>query len=46
VFVCSIVAWAKRYWRFSARLHYTAVLIAGLAFVWFLQQWNLLGCTA
>jgi len=46
VFVCSIVAWAKRYWRFSARLHYTAVLIAGPAFVWFLQQWNLLGYTA
>ncbi len=46
VFLCWIVAWAKSYWRFSARLHYTAVLAASLAFVWFLYQWNLLGYIA
>ncbi len=40
--VCSLVAWAKGYWRFSGRLHYTSVLVAGLAFVWFLNHWNLL----
>jgi hypothetical protein len=38
----ALAAWIRGYWRFSARLHYTLVLAAGLAFVWFLHQWNLL----
>ncbi|MGD9723517.1 MAG: serine hydrolase [Pirellulales bacterium] len=46
VLVCSIVAWARHYWRLSARLHYTLALVAGLTFVWFLYQWNLLGYAA
>jgi hypothetical protein len=36
-------AWIRGYWRFSGRLHYTLVLAAGLAFVWFLREWTLLG---
>jgi hypothetical protein len=40
--ICSLVAWAKGYWRLSGRLHYTSVLAAGLVFVWFLNHWNLL----
>jgi CubicO group peptidase (beta-lactamase class C family) len=40
--LCSIVAWAKGYWRFSGRLHYTLVALAGIGFVWFLHHWNLL----
>ena len=46
VFVCSLVAWARGYWRLSARLHYTCVLVAGLMFVWFLNHWNLMGLSA
>jgi CubicO group peptidase (beta-lactamase class C family) len=42
VLVCSLVAWLRGYWRFSGRLHYTCVLVAGLAFVWFLHYGNLL----
>jgi hypothetical protein len=42
VLVCSLVAWLRGYWRFSGRLHYTCVLLAGLAFVWFLHHGNLL----
>jgi CubicO group peptidase (beta-lactamase class C family) len=43
VIVCTLVAWAKHWWRLSSRLHYTAVMLAGVAFVWFLSHWNLLG---
>ena len=43
VLVCTIIAWSRGYWRASARWHYTTVLVAGLAFVWFLREWNLLG---
>jgi len=39
----TIVAWRNRYWRFTGRLHYSAVALAGVAFVWFLYHWNLLG---
>jgi hypothetical protein len=39
---CTILAWKNRYWRLSGRLHYTSVLLAGIAFVWFLNHWNLL----
>jgi hypothetical protein len=43
VLVCTIIAWSRGYWRASARWHYTTVLVAGLAFVWFLREWNLVG---
>ena len=42
VLLCALVAWLRGYWRFSGRLHYTCVVLAGLAFVWFLNDWNLL----
>jgi CubicO group peptidase (beta-lactamase class C family) len=41
--VFTLLAWKERFWGFSFRLYYTLVTIAALAFVWFLQQWNLLG---
>jgi hypothetical protein len=41
-FLCSIVAWSRGYWRFSGRVHYTLVAVAGVGFVWFLHYWNLL----
>ncbi len=42
VLLCTLLAWAFRYWRLSARLHYTCVLAAGVAMLWFLNYWNLL----
>ena len=42
VLLCTLLAWALRYWRLSARLHYTCVLAAGVAMLWFLNYWNLL----
>lgn len=41
--LCTLIAWARGWWRISGRLHYTLVALAGLAFVWFLHHWNLLG---
>jgi hypothetical protein len=32
----------RHYWGLAARVHYTLVVLAGLAFVWFLYYWNLL----
>ncbi len=43
VLIFTAMAWAKRYWTRCHRLHYTLVLLAGLAFLWFLNFWNLLG---
>jgi hypothetical protein len=39
----SVLAWKNRYWNTGARLYYTLVTIAAVAFVWFLNYWNLLG---
>ena len=44
--VCALIAWKNHYWRLSARLHYTCVLAACVAMVWFLNYWNLLRFTA
>jgi len=44
--LCALLAWKNGYWRFSARLHYTGVLAACVAMVWFLHYWNLLRFTA
>jgi len=38
-----VVAWKNSYWGISARIYYTLVTVAAVAFVWFLNQWNLLG---
>jgi CubicO group peptidase (beta-lactamase class C family) len=37
-----LVAWRRRYWRLTGRLHYTLVALAGVGFTWFLYSWNLL----
>jgi CubicO group peptidase (beta-lactamase class C family) len=38
-----VLAWKNRYWGIAARAYYTLVTVAAVAFVWFLNQWNLLG---
>ena len=41
--VYSVVAWKNSYWGIAARVHYMLVTVAAVAFVWFLNYWNLLG---
>lgn len=41
--VYAVLAWKDRYWGVAFRVYYTLVTIAAIAFVWFLNQWNLLG---
>jgi len=41
--IYSALAWKNSYWGIAARVHYTLVTVAALAFVWFLNYWNLLG---
>jgi hypothetical protein len=41
--VYTVLAWMNRYWGIASRLYYTLVTVAALAFVWFLNYWNLLG---
>ncbi len=36
-------AWIRGYWTGCARFHYTLVFLSGLAFLLFLNYWNLLG---
>ncbi|MEW5901391.1 MAG: serine hydrolase domain-containing protein [Acidobacteriota bacterium] len=38
-----VLAWMRCYWTGCARVHYTLVFLAGLAFLLFLNHWNLLG---
>lgn len=38
-----VLAWKNRYWSTAARAYYTLVTVAAVAFVWFLNYWNLLG---
>ncbi len=33
----------RGYWGIAARAYRTLVMIAAVSFVWFLNQWNLLG---
>ena len=37
------LAWMKGYLGIAARVYYTLVTVAAVAFVWFLNYWNLLG---
>ena len=37
------LAWKNRYWGVAFRAYYTLVTVAAVAFVWFLNYWNLLG---
>jgi len=41
--VYTTLAWKDRYWGVAFRVYYTIVTLASVAFVWFLNQWNLLG---
>jgi CubicO group peptidase (beta-lactamase class C family) len=41
--IYSVLAWKYSYWGIAARVHYTLVTVAAAAFVWFLNNWNLLG---
>jgi hypothetical protein len=41
--IYSVLAWKNSYWGIAARVHYTMVTVAAVAFVWFLNYWNLLG---
>jgi hypothetical protein len=41
--VYTVLAWKNRYWGIASRLYYTLVTVAAVAFVWFLNYWNLLG---
>ena len=39
----TVMAWKNRYWGVAGRVHYTLVTVAALAFIWWLNYWNLLG---
>jgi CubicO group peptidase (beta-lactamase class C family) len=41
--VAAVQAWRQRHWSLAARLHYSLVALAALAFIWWLSSWNLLG---
>jgi len=41
--VYGVVAWKRGYWGIATRVHYTLVTVLAVAFVWFLNYWNLLG---
>jgi len=41
--VYAVLVWKKSYWSVAFRVYYTLVTVAAIAFVWFLNQWNLLG---
>lgn len=40
--LATLVAWGKGYWNVWGRLRYTVVLLAGLAVLWFLVDYNVL----
>jgi CubicO group peptidase (beta-lactamase class C family) len=41
--VYDVLAWKDRYWGVAFRVYHTLLTIAAVAFVWFLNYWNLLG---
>jgi hypothetical protein len=41
--VFALLAWKNHYWNMAGRVYYTLVTLAAVAFVWFLDYWNLLG---
>jgi CubicO group peptidase (beta-lactamase class C family) len=41
--VYTVLAWKNGYWGIAARAYYTLVTVAAVAFVWFMNFWNLLG---
>jgi CubicO group peptidase (beta-lactamase class C family) len=40
---CAVLAWLRGFWGLAFRSYYTLVTVAAVAFVWFLDYWNLLG---
>jgi CubicO group peptidase (beta-lactamase class C family) len=41
--VYTALAWKNGYWGFAFRAYYTLMTVAAVAFIWFLNYWNLLG---
>src|SRR5690606_15300704 len=41
--IATVLAWKNGYWGVVRRGYYTALTLAAVAFVWFLNFWNLLG---
>jgi hypothetical protein len=41
--VYTALAWKDGYWGVALRVYYTLVTVAAVAFIWFLNYWNLLG---
>jgi hypothetical protein len=41
--IYAVLAWKDGYWGIGFRVYYTLAAIAAVAFVWFLNFWNLLG---
>lgn len=41
--IYTVLAWKNRYWSIFSRSYYTLATFAAVAFVWFLDYWNLLG---
>jgi hypothetical protein len=41
--VYTVMAWKDGYWSIAFRAYYTLVTVAAVAFVWFLNYWNMLG---
>ena len=41
--VYTVLAWKNRYWSIVFRAYYTLATVAAVAYVWFLNYWNLLG---
>jgi len=40
---CAALAWKDGFWSVFFRAYYTLMTIAALAFVWFMNYWNLMG---
>ena len=41
--IYTVLAWKDGYWSVAFRSYYTLVTVTAVAFVWFLNYWNLLG---
>jgi len=41
--VYAVLAWKEKFWGVAFRVYYTVVTVAAVAFVWFLNYWNLVG---
>ena len=40
--VFTLMVWARRYWSIVGRVYYTALTLAAIVFLWWLDHWNLL----